>query len=563
MDLSNRVSSKKHVDFNDARYQLSDKLRPASNYNVRQSFTLYDDKSANKVSVHDISAAYALSDKKIPVGELLNKMMDLIFDLQDGALDSQEDAVYAWKFAQILVRIFDDRIKHGESISAFDNSLKNSVINSVIFSTRYPNKYTLRTNFYDKVVLAGLLKDVTSTFKEDTIPKLHTAAITQSRETAETHHNETLDRLAQWTVAKYNCKAESFYEINEDADTGLMYATNVVILHMRNGYDVSLLGYVGTEHDNEFCFGLFNACDSTLTLSRQNIQQDDVKKLLVEAANKNPVNPITRAIRQEAAKESVIKKQIEILSEIRPMIKEDILKLRSAEEIVGKDYIWGCENYRLTHRDLPDNFQLSDVILPQFDPNSIKDEDEEVEEVKQETVKPEKPAQNVETPKVEQVQPKPTIVIPETKPEPAKVEETEEEEVEIEMSSFFAGATGEKRKEKTESLFDDLLPKKEEVVHKDINDPTKQKQGFNKSSILLPGLRFEAKKEEDPKLTSLTANAKQVEKPQNKPSILLPSLQNKQEPTPQTVDTPVKEEKEESKETQENNLPVDIADLFK
>ena len=90
LDLSTSVASKKHVDFNDARYQLSDKLKQSSSKNIRATFTLYDNKDVKKTAIQDISAAYALSDKRMPMGELLNKMIDLITDMEDGKLDSEE-----------------------------------------------------------------------------------------------------------------------------------------------------------------------------------------------------------------------------------------------------------------------------------------------------------------------------------------------------------------------------------------------------------------------------------------------------------------------------------------
>ena len=66
LNLTTKVNSKKNVDFNDSRYQLSDKLKPTTNKNIRQTFTVYDNRDDSSISSNDIAAAYALSDKKIP-----------------------------------------------------------------------------------------------------------------------------------------------------------------------------------------------------------------------------------------------------------------------------------------------------------------------------------------------------------------------------------------------------------------------------------------------------------------------------------------------------------------
>ena len=599
MDLSSRVSSKKHVDLNDVRYQLSEKLRPSANRNQRNSFTLYDDKESGNMSVNDISAAYALSDKKIPIGELLTKMMDFIIDLQDGSLDSEEDAVYAWKFSNVLVRIFDDRIKRGESIGAFDNSLKNAVIGAKIFNERYPNKYTLRTNFYSKTVLSGLLTDVVSTFKEDTIPKIHALAIAQSKENAETHHNEVLDRIAQWAVKKYDCKADSFYELNEDADTGLMYATNAIILHLKNGYDVSILGYIGTEHDNQFCVSLFNGGTMDISDAKQNISQEDVKKQLLSAVSKDPVEPLTKLINREVRREEVLKQQLEILKEIHPMIKSDILKLRSAESIVGKDYIWNCENYRLTHRDLPDGFKVEDVQLPEFDESF--DEEEKAEgnivnelmdamsgnkkQVKEEDKKSDIKKSNT----TNETNNKAT----EKKPDVQSGTEDEDGTIEMSMADFFKTPA---KKEEQQDELDLLFPKQEKHVHNDINTGEVTATGFKKNSTLLPGLRHDTKKEEKNISTSITANAQKVEKapeekteatkkPQPIKSTLLPSqavklgeenvkeMPENSEPSKQSIFPEEAEQYQDksnivndvsdSDEVADNDDFTNIADLFK
>ena len=136
MDLLQKVNSKKNVDFNDTRYQLVDKLKPTTTKNIRQTFTVYDNRDDKEVNVLEIAAAYELSDKKVPIGELLTKMTDYIMDLADGNLDSEDDAVRAWKYSRALLIIYADKKKRGESLTAFDNSLKNAVINCPVFQEK-------------------------------------------------------------------------------------------------------------------------------------------------------------------------------------------------------------------------------------------------------------------------------------------------------------------------------------------------------------------------------------------------------------------------------------------
>ena len=133
LDLSTSVASKKHVDFNDARYQLADTLKPNTNKHMRSTFTLYDRKDVKKTSVTEISAAYMLSDKKFPMGEILNKLVDLIIDMEDGVLDSEKDAIYAWKYSMTLLEIYEDKKKRQEPMSTFDNGLKSMVINNSFY----------------------------------------------------------------------------------------------------------------------------------------------------------------------------------------------------------------------------------------------------------------------------------------------------------------------------------------------------------------------------------------------------------------------------------------------
>ena len=373
MDLSTSATSKKHVDLNDARYQQSERLRQNSKKNVRSTFTLYDNKEVNKVAVQDISAAYELSDKKMPIGELINKMLDLTIDMEDGVLDAEKDAVYAWKYSVALLSMYEDKIKRQEDFSVFDNGLKNAIVNSQLFMERYPGKYTVRTNFFDPKIKSGLLEDITSTFKAEVLPKIHDAAINKSKIVAEQHQNPILDKIINWAIENYNCTVDSFFEVRNDEETKLFFSVNTIILHLKNGYDMSIIGHVGTDHDDKFAISIFNANDIGLDSHAERIEQKDIQSNLTQATQKDPVDPLTRLLKIERAKNEVLKKQYDILVNIRPMINSDVLKITAAESVVGHDYIWGCEQYRTTHADLPENFKLSDVVLPELE---LEQEDE-------------------------------------------------------------------------------------------------------------------------------------------------------------------------------------------
>ena len=371
LDLSTSSSSKKHVDFNDARYQLADKLKWNGKQSVRSTFTLYDNKEGDKVAVQDISAAYALSDKKLPMGELLNKMVDLITDMEDGVLDTEKDAVYTWKYSMALISMYEDKVKRSESLTVFDNGLKTSVINSQTFRERYKGKYTNRTNFFDPKVKTGMMQDIVDTFSKDALLKIHETAIKQSRETAERHSNPILDRIVQWAVENYKCDVDSFYDIKEDQNTKLFYSINTIILHLRNGYDMSIIGYAGTEYDDKFAISVLDAHNISITQHAERIDQNKIKNTLTEASDKENIDPLTKLLRLEKNKNEVLRQQYDILMEIRPMVSADVLSLKAAESVVGENYIWGCNQFRQTHADLPQDFKLEDVVLPQFEESNL------------------------------------------------------------------------------------------------------------------------------------------------------------------------------------------------
>ncbi|MBQ8624999.1 MAG: hypothetical protein IJ419_02370 [Agathobacter sp.] len=367
LDLSTSVTSKKHVDFNDARYQLAESLKPNTNKNIRSTFTLYDKKDVKKTSVTEISAAYMLSDKKLPMGEILNKLVDLIIDMEDGSLDSEQDAIYAWKYSMTLLEIYEDKKKRQEPMSTFDNGLKSMVINNDIFHRERPGKYTNRTNFFNDAIKRELADDIVDIFKNIALPKIHDIAIAQSLQIAERHQNPILDKIVGWAEDNYRCGVSSFYEVMTDEETKLYYSINTIILHLKNGYDMSIIGYVGTDRDDKFAISVFNAHDISLGVHSDRATSKEVQSTVTATTGEAPVNPLVRLVRYEEKRNQILKQQYDILNDIRPMIPADILNIKAAESVVGKDYIWGCRVYRETHDDLPLDFKLSDVVLPELE----------------------------------------------------------------------------------------------------------------------------------------------------------------------------------------------------
>jgi hypothetical protein len=366
MDLSTSVASKKHVDFNDARYQSSDKLKQSGTA-IRSAFTLYDNKEPGKTSVQDISAAYALSDKRLPIGELLNKMVDLIVDVEEGVIGCDSNSIYTWKYSVALLVMYNDKMLRQEQLSSFDNSLKNSVINSTTFINTFPGKYTSRTNFFDQNTKSQLVKDIVDVFNTVTLPEIHRFAIQRSRDIAENHKNATLDNIAHWAVENYQCEVDSFFQISEDKITKLCFSTNTIILHMNNGYDISIIGYVGTDHDDKFAVSMFDANTTSIESHDEKASQADIQNLIDSTSKNTSVNPIVKMLSVEKHRNDILRQQYEALCLIRPMVPANVLSIKAAESVVGQDYIWGCEQFRKEHDDLPADFKFEDIALPECD----------------------------------------------------------------------------------------------------------------------------------------------------------------------------------------------------
>jgi hypothetical protein len=155
--------------------------------------------------------------------------------------------------------------------------------------------------------------------------------------------------------------------VKEDPETNLFFSTNTIILHLRNGYDMSIIGYVGTDHDDRFAISIFDAHNISIMQHGERITQSEIQKALSNASVNDPVDPLTKLLSLERKKNAVLKQQYNILVDIRPMIPEKVLEIKAAESVVWQDYIWGCKQFRITHDDLPRDFKLSDVVLPVFD----------------------------------------------------------------------------------------------------------------------------------------------------------------------------------------------------
>ena len=553
IDLSTNASSKKHVDFNDARYQLADKLKTSGKENIRSTFTLYDNKEQHKVAVQDITAAYALSDKKIPIGEILNKMLDLIVDMEDNVLDTEKDAIYAWRYSVALLQMCKEKEKRQETLRSFDNGLKNSVINSKTFIEQFPGKYTNRTNFFDNKIKNEMANDIASTFKDIALPKIHDTAIEQSRRIAEKHSNPILDKIVHWAIENYKCSVDSFFDIKKNDDTGLFYSVNTIILHLKNGYDMSIIGTVGTDRDDQFAMSILNANDLTMKKHDERIGQDDVKSSVLEAVMEDPVDPLTKLLTYEKKKNELLKQQFSILKDTRPMIPSEALALKAAESVVGRDYIWGCEQFRKSHEDLPADFKLSDVQLPIIEEyeredeltQSLTDVTNSIDNSKQEVIEENELIQEQKEPVVELIAEEMNLV--------KEIEETSEPSPEIEH---------------TEVLFEEIKPKQEQVPPKpefsmpiltqqpsqttQNQSPTTERD-FDMSATLLPGF-IPSKKVEEQVGTSFTQEAKPMPStmlPENKTQLFKPVVEAK---------TDVVSKKEEPQESEELSQPELLLD---
>lgn len=378
LDLSTSASAKKHVDLNDARYQLVDKLKNNDKKNIRPTFTLYDNKEIGKVTTKEISAAYDLSDKKLPMGELMNKMVDMVVDLEDGILNSEKDCIYAWKYAVTIMAMYEDKInnKRQSTLVSFDNGLKNLILSSKEFADHYPGRYTSRTNFFDNKIKDQLILDIIEIFRHAAVPKLHELAIEKSKIIAEKHDNPTLNKIIQWAIDNYKCTVDSYFDVKVDDDTMLYYSLNTVILHLKNGYDMSIVGFVGTDHDDKFAISIFNTNTANMESFDDKLERGDIQSTLDKVSEMENVSPMHRILKIERKRKEELNAQLEYLRTIHPMIKKELLDLSVAERVVGSDYLWACERNRNAYGELPEGFTFEDLQIPEITATRHDMEDE-------------------------------------------------------------------------------------------------------------------------------------------------------------------------------------------
>ena len=549
LDLSTSASSKKHVDLNDARYQLVDKLKNNDKKNIRPTFTLYDNKEIGKVTTKEISAAYDLSDKKLPMGELMNKMVDMVVDLEDGVLHSEKDCIYAWKYSVAIMAMYEDKInnKRQSTLVSFDNGLKNLLLTSQEFASHYPGRYTSRTNFFDAKVKDQLILDIIEIFRHAAVPKLHELAIEKSKIIAERHDNPTLNKIIQWAIDNYKCTVDSYFDVKVDPDTQLYYSLNTVILHLKNGYDMSIVGFVGTDHDDKFAISVFNTNDANMEKHDDKLGKGDVQGVLDEIAELEAVSPMHKILQVEKKRKEELNAQLEYLRTIRPMVKAELLALPVAEKVVGTDYLWACERNRNAYGELPEGFTFDDLQIPEVTASrhdlfeeeivtGLTNLDEEKPIVEEPAVTPvvapvevvEEPvAQVVETPEVETLK----EVVKDVKP----VEEKAAEPA-INPADLFAEnkPVETPKKDSVDSLFETTTPKTQPTPKKEKKEqaapvfetpppvfatkPT-TKDTFNSAAILLPGVVINDDDDDDDDVPNYTGSAVQAEKPVELPQM--------------------------------------------
>ena len=588
LDLSTSASSKKHVDLNDARYQLVDRLKNNDKKNIRPTFTLYDNKEIGKVTTKEISAAYDLSDKKLPMGELMNKMVDMVVDLEDGVLHSEKDCIYAWKYSVAIMAMYEDKInnKRQSTLVSFDNGLKNLLLTSQEFASHYPGRYTSRTNFFDAKVKDQLILDIIEIFRHAAVPKLHELAIEKSKIIAERHDNPTLNKIIQWAVDNYKCTVDSYFDVKVDEDTKLYYSLNTVILHLKNGYDMSIVGFVGTDHDDKFAISVFNTNDANMEKHDDKLGRNDIQGVLDEIADLEAVNPMHKILKVEQKRKEELNAQLEYLRTIRPMIKSELLALPVAEKVVGRDYLWACERNRNAYGELPEGFTFDDLQIPEITASRhdmIEDEivtglsqlDESEDQVKKESAsvveeqvekkpviqeekpvenkeleKPveksvEKPVENIKTEPVVENHVEPTVntedlfadSTPVEKPKQDSVDslfETAEQKPQVKQNQ---PAQAKKKKEKEEAPVFETPPPMFSTK------PT-SKETFNSAAILLPGVVInDDDDDDDDDIPNYTGSAVQAEKPVELPQMtwLQPEENN---PSAPVVNEQVKEVEE-------------------
>ena len=473
------------------------------------------------------------------MGELMNKMVDMVVDLEDGILNSEKDCIYAWKYAVTIMAMYEDKInnKRQSTLVSFDNGLKNLILSSKEFADHYPGRYTSRTNFFDTKIKDQLILDIIEIFRHAAVPKLHELAIEKSKIIAEKHDNPTLNRIIQWAIDNYKCTVDSYFDVKVEDETQLYYSLNTVILHLKNGYDMSIVGFVGTDHDDKFAISIFNTNTANMESFDDKLERGDIQSTLDKVSEMENVSPMHKILKIERKRKEELNAQLDYLRTIHPMIKKELLDLPVAEKVVGSDYLWACERNRNAYGELPEGFTFEDLQIPEVTATRHDVEDEIVAglvdlDENNNTASVVEPVLNIETtegttieedvPQKDVTENKEELNNVEEKVEPMVAEEPViETPVEPEQSLF--------EEDDVASMFDEnhkpevLSPSKPatdkapatpvlNVVNEPVKAPAQPTKNavFNDSAILLPGAMIDLDGDGEPDVPSYTGFAVQA-----------------------------------------------------
>ena len=334
---------KQTINLNDPRYEKSDRLSKNEGKDIRPSFTLYDGQDEKQVSVDEIRRVYQLSDKKLSLNELLGKIVDFIeaFGSQNAPIvEYHNDPIYAWQYADTLAAIAKERLDISEPLLAFDNGFRYTVINNPDIQSQFPNKYTLKTDFSDKKVSQVLAQDLEQLFLTQILPSLHKKAIAFSKIQSDKKDNTVITGLSAWAQNTLGCKADLKSEILQDEETQIYYKKNSLLLYLKNGYMLSIVGYVGTTNDARFEAASFNPnnADKNLLQTAEG-EQMDIKNFVDTSAKKENIPVIAYLLERQERDNRYLLQNVEYLQQIKPMIEADVLKMPAASSVVDSAYI--------------------------------------------------------------------------------------------------------------------------------------------------------------------------------------------------------------------------------
>ena len=147
-----------------------------------------------------------------------------------------------------------------------------------------------------------------------------------------------MDKIVKWAVDNYGCTVESFFEIKQETGTDFYYSINTVILHIKNGYDISIVGYSGTDHDDLFAISSLNTQSASVNSYNERASQSEIEDIFKKTANYSVIDPISNMLKYEKEINRVLNEQYEILRNVRPMIPVDILEIEAAESVVQSGF---------------------------------------------------------------------------------------------------------------------------------------------------------------------------------------------------------------------------------